>query len=109
MTMSKRDLRSRRGTQGCSYAGYDFEINLRLAQGFNFLAATAKQQRVSTLQADYLEPLLGVLHQQRVDVLLARALLPAALAHVMDSRCRGDEIEYLMTDEIIVQHDVRRL
>ena len=61
--VSQRNLgRCRRAERG-RHAGNNFKFDVGLAQGFDFFPGASEDQRISTLQADHLQPHERELHQ----------------------------------------------
>ena len=67
--------------RGCD-AWYDFKVHAMLRQFLHLLAAASEHERIPALQAHNLLALAGLLHQQRVDVLLAHRMFAAPLAGI---------------------------
>ena len=53
--MSKRDLHRGSGAQGRGHTGDNFDIQVGIAQRFNFFSSSPEDKRVSSFQTHYLQ------------------------------------------------------
>src|SRR6185369_12985816 len=90
-------------------AGHYDGGNVRLAQSLELLAAAAKDERIPAFEAPDSAAAARRLDQAAVDLLLADAGQSLALAdeHALSVATRP--VEHSLTDQIVIEHDVRAL
>src|SRR5712692_913607 len=86
LAVGQRNLRGCGSAKRGGHAGNNLEVDVCFAECFDLFPAPAENERVSSLQANYLQAEERLLNQQRVDRLLSDALSPAAFSDVVDLR-----------------------
>src|SRR5690348_10829470 len=80
--MGEGNLRAGGGAKGRSNSGNNFCVDSSQAKSFELFPAPSEDERIATFKANDVQAHERVLNQELVDVLLGRALHPAALAHI---------------------------
>jgi hypothetical protein len=71
------------GASGSSgNAGHHLEAHTGRREGFNLLAATAKNKGITTLEPYHFASLAGEFHQAAVDLILGQGVVSTLLAHM---------------------------
>ncbi len=95
--------------QGRGDARHQLGLDAVAGQVQRLLAAPAKHQGVPSLETHHPLACAGQGQQQGVDLLLGRARLPAALAHVEAGRPPGNTGQDLAPHQAVIDHHLRRL
>ena len=82
LAVGQRNARDRSRRHSRSYAWDDLKRDPSLGQGLFFLTATAKNQRIPTLEPDHMLALRCFAHQNCTNFRLRRPMSPRSFAHV---------------------------
>src|SRR5690606_5473228 len=93
----------------CGNARHDLEGNTRRGQFLDLLTTTTEDDGTPALQEQPALGLLLELHPQATDVLLRHGVLRTLLADMDALGIAAAEVEDGLTDETVVEHDVRLL
>lgn len=95
-----------RGGQGRGDARYDMALDASLAAGRKLLAATAKQERITALQAHDGQAFQRQGDQQLIDVILRQGVARLALGHVDAAGAGRREIQDFGRDQPVMHDNV---
>src|SRR3954454_8775677 len=105
-TVRQGSLQCCRGSEGNADSRNDLSFQARRTQSLEFLASSSEQQGIARLETHYRPDRASVSHNQRVDFVLRNASVAAALSDRDDQSCPGNQRNYLLADQIVVQHNV---
>ena len=103
-SMGEGDIATGGAAQGCRDARHHGKGDVVLAQAERLLATATKDIRIAPLEPYHPFSLLAQLHQQGIDRLLGEIVFTAALAHIVALGMLGDQLQYLLAHQAVVDH-----
>jgi hypothetical protein len=82
------------------------ERNAMLGELLDLLAAAPEDERIAALEPQHALALFGQRHQHLADFLLRHGMVGAALADIDALGLAADEIEDVVADQPVVEHDI---
>src|SRR5690606_23703700 len=109
VAMGQGNARVGSAATGSSNAGYHLEGYAMGGQLLDFLAATAKDERVTAFEAQYPLAFLGQRYQPLVDLLLRQGVLCASFAHLNTVCIAATQIENGRRYQAVIKHHISLL